>query len=106
MKRKLSLAIALIGNTETVILDEPSSGLDVESRVNVWDLIKKMKKDRAIIMSTQHIEEADALADRVCIMSHGKIVTLETPKNIKRSFGVGYNFFVEPRDSNTSAEEK
>ena len=50
-------------------------------------------------MSTQHIEEADELADRVCIMSHGKVIALGTPSNIKRRFGVGYNLYVEPRSS-------
>jgi len=79
MKRKLSLGMALIGETKTIILDEPTSGLDVESRQQVWELIKALKQGRSIIMSTQHIEEADELADRVCIMSHGKIIALGTP---------------------------
>lgn len=48
-------------------------------------------------MSTQHIEEADELADRVCIMSHGKVIALGTPNDIKRRFGVGYNLYVEPK---------
>ena len=48
-------------------------------------------------MSTQHIEEADELADRVCIMSHGKVIALGTPNDIKKRFGVGYNLYVEPR---------
>ena len=89
--------MALIGQTQTIILDEPTSGLDVESRRQVWNLIKEIKKERSILMSTQHIEEADFLSDRVCIMSHGKLVALDTPQNIKRRFGVGYNIFVEPR---------
>ena len=97
MKRKLSLGMALIGQTQTIILDEPTSGLDVESRRQVWNLIKEIKKERSILMSTQHIEEADFLSDRVCIMSHGKVVALDTPQNIKKRFGVGYNIFVEPR---------
>ncbi len=59
MKRKLSLGMALIGETKTIILDEPTSGLDVESREQMWDLIRTLKTDRSIIMSTQHIEEAD-----------------------------------------------
>lgn len=79
MKRKLSLGMALIGETKTIILDEPTSGLDVESRQQVWELIKVLKQGRSIIMSTQHIEEADELADRVCIMSHGKVIALGTP---------------------------
>ena len=99
MKRKLSLGMALIGGTQTIILDEPTSGLDVESRQQVWQLIRKLKQGRSIIMSTQHIEEADELADRVCIMSHGKVIALGTPSNIKRRFGVGYNLYVEPRSS-------
>lgn len=97
MKRKLSLGMALIGGTQTIILDEPTSGLDVESRQQVWELIRKLKKGRSIIMSTQHIDEADELADRVCIMSHGKVIALGTPMNIKKKFGVGYIISVEPK---------
>ena len=48
-------------------------------------------------MSTQHIEEADELADRVCIMSHGRVISMDTPDEIKRKFGVGYNVYVEAR---------
>ena len=59
----------------------------------------QLKQGRSIIMSTQHIEEADVLADRVCIMSHGKIIALGTPSDIKRRFGVGYNLYVEPKSS-------
>ena len=95
MKRKLSLGMALIGETKTIILDEPTSGLDVESREQMWNLIRQLKEGRSIIMSTQHIEEADELADRVCIMSHGRVISLDTPDEIKRKFGVGYNVYVE-----------
>lgn len=97
MKRKLSLGMALIGETETIILDEPTSGLDVESREQMWALIRTLKTERSIIMSTQHIEEADELADRVCIMSHGRVVGLDTPSGIKHKFGVGYSVFVEAK---------
>jgi ATP-binding cassette subfamily A (ABC1) protein 3 len=97
MKRKLSLGMALIGETQTIILDEPTSGLDVESREQMWALIRTLKENRSIIMSTQHIEEADELADRVCIMSHGRVIGLDTPEGIKHDFGVGYNVFVEAK---------
>ena len=97
MKRKLSLGMALIGETRTIILDEPTSGLDVESRQQIWDLIRTLKEGRAIIMSTQHIEEADELANRVCIMSHGRVIGLDTPEEIKKKFGVGYNILVEAK---------
>ena len=97
MKRKLSLGMALIGGSKLIILDEPTSGLDVESRRQVWNLIKVIKQGRSIIMSTQHLEEADELADRICIMSHGKLLALDTPFNIKKRFGVGYNLLIEPK---------
>lgn len=107
MKRKLSLAMALIGHSRLIILDEPTSGLDVESRRQVWELIKKIKRGRSIIMSTQHLEEADELSDRICIMSHGKLLALDTSFNIKKQFGVGYNLSIEPNcDPNEFARIK
>ena len=63
----------------------------------MWDLIKKIKRGRSIMMSTQHLEEADELSDRICIMSHGKLLALDTSYNIKKQFGVGYNLYVEPK---------
>lgn len=104
MKRKLSLGMSLIGQSKVIILDEPTSGLDVESRRQVWELIKRIKTTRSIIMSTQHLEEADELADRVCIMSQGKIVTVDTPFGIKKRFGVGYNLYLEPKDPSITKE--
>ena len=95
MKRTLSLGMCLVGRSQVIILDEPTSGLDVDSRREVWDLVNKIKKDRCVILSTQHIEEADVLADRVCIMSHGKVIALDTPIEIKRKNGVGYNLILE-----------
>ena len=97
MKRKLSLGMALVGGSKLIILDEPTSGLDVESRRQVWALIKTLKQGRSIIMSSQHLEEADELGDRICIMSHGKLLALDTPFNIKKQFGVGYNLLLEPK---------
>ena len=63
----------------------------------MWNLIRSLKEGRSIIMSTQHIEEADELADRVCIMSHGRIIGLDRPDEIKKKFGVGYNVFIEAK---------
>ena len=100
MKRKLSLGLSLVGKPSVIILDEPTSGLDVDSRRQVWALIKKMKVGRAIIMSTQHIEEADELAEQVCIMANGKVVVLDTPQNIKHKYGVGYTLIVEQLENN------
>mmetsp|Transcript_17873 Transcript_17873/g.30363 ORF Transcript_17873/g.30363 Transcript_17873/m.30363 type:complete len:526 (+) Transcript_17873:60-1637(+) len=83
MKRKLSLAMAIVTRPLVIILDEPTSGLDVESRRQVWELIKRIKVGRSIIMSSQHLEEADELADRILIMSRGQLLSLDKPEMIK-----------------------
>ena len=67
----LSLAMALINKPQFLILDEPTSGLDVESRRKVWELIVKIKRNRSIIITSQHLEEADYISDRICIMKNG-----------------------------------
>ena len=84
MKRKLSLAMAIVTKPKVIILDEPTSGLDVESRRQTWELIKQLKVGRSIIMSSQHLEEADELADRICIMTKGKLLALDRPEGIKK----------------------
>lgn len=80
MKRKLSLGMSIVTKPKLLILDEPTSGLDVESRQQVWQLIKNLKQGRSIIMSSQHLEEADELADRICIMTQGKLLAIDTPQ--------------------------
>jgi len=84
MKRKLSLALAIVTKPSLLILDEPTSGLDVESRRQIWELIRRLKVGRSIIMSSQHLEEADELADRICIMTKGQLLALDNPSNIKK----------------------
>ena len=71
MKRKLSVAIAFVGNSRTVILDEPSAGVDPSGRRGIWDLLFKYKKDRTILITTHHMDEADVLGDRIAIISNG-----------------------------------
>jgi len=105
MKRKLSLAMAIVSKPKLIILDEPTSGLDIESRKQIWELIKKIKVGRSIIMSSQHLEEADELADRICIMTKGQLLALDTPERIKRQFGVGYKLLIEPKMDLCSVEE-
>jgi ABC-type multidrug transport system ATPase subunit len=105
MKRKLSLAMAIVSKPNLLILDEPTSGLDVESRKQIWELILKIKENRSIIMSSQHLEEADYLSDRLCIMTKGQLLALDTPQNIKRQFGVGYKILIEPKPEVTSQDQ-
>ncbi len=82
-KQRLSLALALIGRPELVFLDEPTAGMDAQSRLAVWDLIGALRRDGVTIVLTTHLmDEAEALADRVIIMDHGRVVATGTPSEL------------------------
>ncbi len=89
MKRRLDLAAALIHNPEVLFLDEPTTGLDPISRARVWEEVNRINKELGvtIFLTTQYLEEADELADRVGIISQGKLVAEGTPGELKRSIG-------------------
>jgi ATP-binding cassette subfamily A (ABC1) protein 3 len=105
-KRKLSLGIALVGGSKIVFLDEPSSGMDVTARREMWDMLKKYKNDRIIILTTHYMEEADNLGDRIGIMSHGQMLCCGTSDFLKNKFGEGYNLVVvkNSREDNLQLE--
>jgi len=94
MKRKLSLAIALIGDSKVVMLDEPTSGMDLTARRKMWDMLKNNKRGRIIILTTHYMEEADILADRIAIMSAGKLQCLGSSLFLKNKYGVGYSLTI------------
>ena len=89
MKRRLDLAAALVHQPEVLFLDEPTTGLDPTSRAAVWAEVRYLNEQlgMTIFLTTQYLEEADALADRVGIIAHGKLVTEGTPTELKRSLG-------------------
>jgi len=89
MKRRVDLAAALIHNPEVLFLDEPTTGLDPASRAKVWDEVQRLNSElgMTIFLTTQYLEEADALADRVGIIDRGKIIAEGTPAELKRSIG-------------------
>jgi ABC-2 type transport system ATP-binding protein len=89
MKRRLEIARGLIHKPKVLFLDEPTIGLDAQTRRHIWDYIKKLKKEGnvAIILTTHYMEEADYLCDRVAIMDHGKIVAMDTSERLKHSLG-------------------
>lgn len=89
MKRRLDLAAALVHQPEVLFLDEPTTGLDPTSRAAVWAEVTTLNRDlgMTIFLTTQYLEEADALADRVGIIAHGRIVAEGTPTELKRSIG-------------------
>ncbi|CAH0387824.1 unnamed protein product [Bemisia tabaci] len=90
MKRKLSLAIALIGGPKILMLDEPTSGMDPESRREMWNLLLSIRGERTIILTTHFMEEADVLGDRIAIMDHGNIMCFGTSIMLKNLYGAGY----------------
>ena len=89
MKRRLDLAASLIHNPEILFLDEPTTGLDPISRVRVWDEVRRVNRERdvTIFLTTQYLEEADELADRVGIINRGRLMVEGTPSELKRSLG-------------------
>lgn len=103
MKRRLNICLALIHDPEILILDEPESGLDPQSRILVRDFIKAFGKEKTIILTTHNMDEADRLADRVAIIDHGKLLLLDTPQNLKRTVGEGDILELVIEKSNESA---
>ena len=89
-KRKLCIALAFVGGSKVIILDEPTSGMDTYARRFMWDMLKKYKKDRIIILTTHNMDEAEYLGDRIAIMSQGALGILGSSMFLKRKFDVGY----------------
>jgi ABC-2 type transport system ATP-binding protein len=89
MKRRLDLAAALVHNPEVLFLDEPTTGLDPVSRVRMWEEVRRLNRelDMTIFLTTQYLEEADELADRVGIINAGRLVAEGSPDDLKRSIG-------------------
>lgn len=91
MKRRLNLALAVIHAPDIVVLDEPSEGLDPQSRRVLWKYIRSLRDDegKTVILTTHLMDEADRLSDRVAIIDHGKLLRLDTPENLKKEIGEG-----------------
>ena len=86
-QRRLSIALALISEPEILFLDEPTLGLDVLVRSDMWDIIRSLKGEVTIILTTHYMEEAQALSDRVAIMKKGKLILCDTVDEIKKMAG-------------------
>ncbi|KAK2120757.1 ATP-binding cassette sub- A member 2 [Saguinus oedipus] len=103
MKRKLSVAIAFVGGSRAIILDEPTAGVDPYARRAIWDLILKYKPGRTILLSTHHMDEADLLGDRIAIISHGKLKCCGSPLFLKGTYGDGYRLTLVKRPAEPGA---
>jgi ABC-2 type transport system ATP-binding protein len=92
-KQRLSITTALVHGPKVFFLDEPTTGLDPQARRHLWDLIKQVRdKGISVIMTTHYMDEAEILCDRIAVMDNGKIVAIDTPKNlIKQLLGRGFS---------------
>jgi len=87
-RQRLSLACALVGDPEIVFLDEPTTGLDPQSRRQTWDIVLDFKaRGRTVLLTTHYMEEAEKLCDRVAIVDHGKVIALGAPRDLVASLG-------------------
>lgn len=87
-KQKVGLALAMVNNAPLFFLDEPTTGLDPQSRRAIWDVIRNFKKKGStVLLTTHYLEEAEQLADRVAIMNHGKVIACDTPSRLISKFG-------------------
>jgi ABC-2 type transport system ATP-binding protein len=91
MRRRLDLAMTLVGRPQLIFLDEPTTGLDPRSRRTMWEIIRELVADGVtIFLTTQYLDEADELADRIAVLDHGRIVAEGTPEDLKRRIPGGH----------------
>jgi oleandomycin transport system ATP-binding protein len=106
MRRRLDLAASMVGHPEVVFLDEPSVGLDPGKRDELWQMIRGLSADGVtVLLTTQYLEEADALADAITVIDHGRVIASGTPADLKRQVG-GHTIAVrlnDPADTDTAA---
>ena len=98
MKRRLSIAMALVSDPQVLFLDEPTLGLDPQSRRGIWEHIAELKGKKTIVLTTHYLEEADSLADRIAIIDEGKIIALGTPRELKESISDMQVMIVKAKD--------
>ncbi|XP_054047718.1 ATP-binding cassette sub-family A member 13 [Rissa tridactyla] len=91
MKRRLSIAISFIGNSKTVVLDEPTSGVDPCSRRSIWDVLLKYKSGCTLIFTTHHLDEAEVLSDRIAILQRGRLRCCGSPSYLRETYGQGHS---------------
>ena len=105
-KQRLAVACALVGNPQLLFLDEPTTGLDPQSRRQFWELIEKFQAEgRTIVITTHYMEEAERLCDRVAIVDHGKIIALGSPRDLVESIDVTNLPPPEPRKTSATLED-
>jgi oleandomycin transport system ATP-binding protein len=99
MRRRLDLAASLVGRPAVIFLDEPTTGLDPAKREAMWDVVRRLVTEGStVLLTTQYLEEADALADEITVIDHGRVIAHDTPVGLKRVIG-GQRLTVRPADA-------
>ncbi|KAK7002952.1 ATP-binding cassette sub-family A member 7 [Biomphalaria glabrata] len=101
MKRRLCVALAFVGGSKTIILDEPTSGVDPYARKQIWNLITKNRSGRTILLTTHHLDEADFLSDRIAVLHQGNLICYGSPSFIKWSVGGSYRLTLIKQEHNS-----
>jgi ABC-2 type transport system ATP-binding protein len=105
-KQRLAVACALVGNPQLLFLDEPTTGLDPQSRRQLWDLISQFQSEgRTILLTTHYMEEAERLCDRVAIVDHGHVIALGSPQELIEALDVSHLPPPEPRKTTATLED-
>ena len=105
-KQRLAVACALVGNPQLLFLDEPTTGLDPQSRRQLWDLIAKFQSEgRTIVLTTHYMEEAERLCDRVAIVDHGKVIAEGSPRELTEALDISHLPPPEPRKTTATLED-
>ena len=85
-RQRFSIATALVNDPSVVFLDEPTSGLDPQARRRLWDIVRSLRgRERTVVLTTHYIEEAEALCDQVGILDEGRLIALDSPRNLVRA---------------------
>ena len=96
-KRRLALAVALVGNPELIFMDEPTAGMDPQARLTTWEIVRDLQQHGVTILLTTHLmDEAERLADRIAIIDHGQLIALDTPGNLTGTQNANVVRFVAP----------
>src|SRR4051794_4278387 len=99
MRRRLDLAASLVGRPSVIFLDEPTTGLDPSKREDMWGVVRRLVHDGStVLLTTQYLDEADALADEITVIDHGRVIAHDTPDGLKRVVG-GQRLTVRPLDA-------
>ncbi|MEU4558732.1 ATP-binding cassette domain-containing protein [Actinoplanes sp. NPDC023936] len=104
MRRRLDLAASLVGRPEVIFLDEPTTGLDPAKREDMWGVVRtQVARGASVLLTTQYLEEADALADEIVVVDHGRVIAHDTPDGLKRRVG-GQTLRIRPADQSRLPE--